>query len=811
MPNTIPLSMTLLLGREHEIRTLSQLLRSSEVRLVTITGPGGVGKTSLALQVAQDIQDAFTDGVYFISLATISDPTLIIPTIAHALGVIESPKRLLLDNLKEFLRGKQALLLLDNFEQIMSAAPLLSELLSACAGLRMLATSREALRLRGEQEFPLSPLALPDQPSLETLMQFSGIALFVQRAQAIQPDFKLTQANAPAVSEICARLDGLPLAIELAAARIKLLPPQSLLTQLQESSLTLLTSGAKDLPARQQTLRNAIQWSYDLLNADEQRTFRSLAVFVGGCTLQAALAGLEQKTALDTLDSLVNKSLLRQIETDAEPRLTMLETIREFGLEQLIHTHELESARRAHANYYLSFVEEAESHLTGADQKAWIKRLEREQDNLRAALHWAIEHQQGELAQRMAGALQPFWLTRGYWSEGRRWLEESLAIDLGAALAPAVRAKALYGAGTLSRFQGDFARARMLLEQSLALYRPLADNTGLLMALVELTRITAFQEDQTAKQVFLSEAASLLETLPDTVMKAYAYTELATVMLDVSINSIQLPPEASRYMAESVRIYRALNNPAGLALSLARQGSGALFTGDYTLMASQLDEAERLALELGDERILSRLAGIRVLRHIQEGDLTTARRRLEDTFQRGANRGDHQLPMWLPMLAVVLNRQGLGVWSARVLGLVDTLTGARQAYGEGMAAAFKRFLGIGDIHAELRAQLGDEAFAREFAAGKHLTLDDLRTIPHPPEPNAVAQAISASETSLTVREIEVLRLLVQDLSNPQIAERLVVSRRTVDAHLRSIYDKLGVKSRDAAIRVAGEQGLISNH
>jgi len=808
MPNILPASLTSLLGREKETVSLGQLLRSSEVRLVTITGPGGVGKTSLALQVAYDLQDAFVDGVFFISLAAISDSTLIIPTIAHTLGVIESPNRLLLDSLKEFLRDRQVLLMLDNFEQIMSAAPLLSELLSACTGLRMLATSREALHLRGEQEFPLSPLALPDQSSVEVLLHYSGIALFVQRAQAIQPEFKLTTDNATSVAEICARLDGLPLAIELAAARIKLLPPQAMLTRLQESSLTLLTSGAHDLPARQQTLRSAIQWSYDLLNSDEQRTFRRLSVFVGGCTLQAALSAIEPTTSLDTLDSLVNKSLLRQIETDAEPRLTMLETIREFGLEQLTHTHELESTRRAHAEYYLSFAEDAEQQLTGADQKNWLRRLEREQDNLRAALHWAIEHQEVELAQRMAGALQVFWLTRGYWSEGRRWLEESLAMDSDAALAPVVRAKTLYGAGALTRFQGDFARARMLLEQSLTLYRPLADKTGVLMALVELTRITAFQDDQTAKVSFLSEAASLLETLPDTVMKAYAYTELATTMLDINVSPIQFPPKASRYMAESVRINRALNNPAGLALALARQGSGALFTGDFTLMASQLDEAERLALELGDERILSRLAGLHMLLDMRKGDLTAARRRLQDTFQRAANRGDHQLPIWLPMLAVVLHGQGLDVWSARIFGLTDALTGTYQTRGEGMAEVFRRFLGIGDIHAELRAQLGDEAFAREFAAGKHLTLDDLRTIPHPPEPDSAAQAISASGTSLTAREIEVLRLLAQDLSNPQIAEKLVVSRRTVDAHLRSIYDKLGVKSRDAAIRVAGEKKLI---
>src|SRR5512139_953235 len=271
MSNILPVSLTSLIGREQEIETLCQLLLRPDVRLVTITGLGGVGKTSLALQVAHELSDAFHEGVFFISLAPIRDSTLIIPTIARLLNVNESPNRLILDSLKDFLRDKRALLLLDNLEQIISAAPVLTELLETCSELRMLVTSREALRLRGEHEFPLSPLALPDQPSVETLMQYPGIALFVQRAQAIQPDFQLFQGNASAVSEICARLDGLPLAIELAAARIKLLPPQAMLVRLQESSLGLLTSGAHDLPARQQTLRGAIQWSYDLLNADEQR------------------------------------------------------------------------------------------------------------------------------------------------------------------------------------------------------------------------------------------------------------------------------------------------------------------------------------------------------------------------------------------------------------------------------------------------------------------------------------------------------------------------------------------------------------
>jgi predicted ATPase len=434
MSNILPALLSSLLGRERETATLSQLLKRADVRLVTITGPGGVGKTSLALHVVHEIRDAFEDGVFFISLAPINDSTLIIPTIAQALGVTESPNRLLLDSLKDFLRKKQMLLLLDNFEQIVSAAPLLTELLNACAGLQMLVTSREALHLRGEHEFPLEPLALSDQISIESLYQSPGIALFVQRVQAVQPDFQLTEENAPAVTKICARLDGLPLALELAAARIKLLPPKTMLERLQESSLQMLTRGARDLPARQRTLRSAIQWSYDLLEDEEKYTFRWLAAFIGGFTLEAARIVIGPSASLDVLESLVGKSLVRQTEMDGAPRLSMLETIREFGLEKLNHTHELESARRAHATYYLTFAEDAERELTGADQKSWLQRLEREQDNMRAALQWAIEHSEVEFAQRMAGALQPFWFRRGRWSEGRRWLEHSLVIESNATL-----------------------------------------------------------------------------------------------------------------------------------------------------------------------------------------------------------------------------------------------------------------------------------------------------------------------------------------------------------------------------------------
>jgi len=326
------------------------------------------------------------------------------------------------------------------------------------------------------------------------------------------------------------------------------------------------------------------------------------------------------------------------------------------------------------------------------------------------------------------------------------------------------------------------------------------------MALVELSRISSFQGDKTSTESFQAEAASLLETLPDTVVKANAYSDMA--IPNVNPNAMQFSTEAVRYLAESERIHRALNNPTGLALALARLGSLGLFDGDFTLAKARLDEAERLALELGDERILNRLAGICVLHHVQEGDFAAARLRLEDTLRQAVNRGDHQAPIWLPILAVILHGQGLDVWSARVLGMADAQPRNR-SNNMIVVVAFQDRAGLGDVRAEVRDKLGEEAFANEFAAGYQLTLKDILAIPHPPEPApAPATSVSTSSAALTTREIEVLHLLAQDLSNPQIAEKLVVSRRTVDAHLRSIYDKLGVKSRDAAIRVAGERQLI---
>jgi predicted ATPase len=561
--NNLPVQLTSLIGRERELAEIERLVSTS--RLVTITGSGGVGKTSLALHIAHAVRDTFADGVLFISLAAFTDSTLIIPTIVHSIGLAESPNKLLLDSLKEFLRDRQVLVLLDNFEQVISAAPLLTELLSACARLKLLVTSRETLHLQGEHEFPLAPLEfsnlalIPRQLSFETLLEYPSIALFVERAQAIQPDFKLTAENASAVAELCTRLDGLPLAIELAAARIKLLPPKTILARLQESSLNLLTGGARDAPARQQTLRNTIQWSYDLLNADEQLTFRWLSTFVGGCTLNTATKVIGQQLSeihdkerkvdhwsmitLDLITSLVNKSLVRQAESIGEPRLGMLETIREFGQEQFAHTDELESAQRALADHYLSLTEEAEQHLTGREQRAWLNRLGREQDNLRAALRWGFEYHATDpstslragFALRLVGALWQYWLLRGEWSEGRRWLEEALSVASNVDVSLALRAKVVYAAAAISRHQYDIARARALCSQSITLYRALGDQEGLLAGLLQLCRILHFQGDYEPLRARLPKMLALAEELPDAPIKAQVFAELPVIAQAPSI------------------------------------------------------------------------------------------------------------------------------------------------------------------------------------------------------------------------------------------------------------------------------------
>jgi predicted ATPase/transcriptional regulator with XRE-family HTH domain len=445
--NNLPAQPTRLIGREIEVACVCDLLRHPDRRLITLTGPGGIGKTRLALQVAGELLDEFAHGVWFVNLAPIGDPALVIATIAQALGIKKNGVQLIAESLKAYLREKQLLLLLDNFEQVVEAAVQVADLLAAAPGLKVLVTSRAALHLSGEHELMVPPLALPERQSnmdVARLTQYEAVRLFIERARAVRADFAVTNENAPAVAEICHRLDGLPLAIELAAARVKLFPLQPLLARLS-SRLTFLTGGARDLPARQQTIRALIDWSYELLDGAEKALFARLGVFVGGSTLEAAevVCNVDDNLLLKVADgvaSLLDKSLLRQVEAgNSEQRFTMLETIREYALERLAANGEEETIRQQHAAYFLALAQAAEPMLSSARRPMWLEQLETEHDNFRAVLSWSrARSDDSRYELRLTAALWWFWYFRGHASEGHRWLEDALARTVALEPAPGI-------------------------------------------------------------------------------------------------------------------------------------------------------------------------------------------------------------------------------------------------------------------------------------------------------------------------------------------------------------------------------------
>ncbi len=508
--SNLPAQPTPFLGREEQVARVVDLLRREDVRLLTITGPGGVGKSRLGLQAAADLLENFPDGVWFVDLSVLDDPALVPSAIAGVLGVREAGSGLT-DRLSSALTGKRLLLVLDNFERVLEAATTVSDLLARARGLKVLVTSRTPLHISGEREYPLLPLLVPDptdMPPLERLSQFESVRLFVERAQAVRPDFTVTTANASAVAEICYRLDGLPLAIELAAALVRLLPPHALLQRL-ELRLPLLTRGARDVPARQQTMRNAIAWSHDLLTAEEQIHFRRLAVFAGGCTLEAAEAVVNQEGTRDVfagLSSLVDKSLLRQDEgADGQPRFRMLETVREYGLERLDASGEGTASRGRHAGYFLSLLEQRD--LQDFDQ-AWLDVIEREHDNVRVALGWSRESGDHDMLIRLAGALVWFWYYHGHLNEGQRWLRQALETPQDAG-APQPRALALTAGGLLANVLGETERADELLTASFDWWERSGDAFGYAIArsLLGGVRVNQGRYDDAAALFAANEAA----------------------------------------------------------------------------------------------------------------------------------------------------------------------------------------------------------------------------------------------------------------------------------------------------------------
>ena len=601
----LPVQRTGFVGRETEVAATKELLLRQDVRLVTVTGPGGIGKTRLAVRVARDLVECFPGGTHFVPLASLRDPDLLVSVIVQTLGIRGAGGQSPLEILKEHLQGSSRapmLLLLDNFEHLAHAAPTVADLLAIAPNLKITVTSRAALHVYGEHEFPVPPLALPDSqimPPVEVLSQYPAVALFVQRAVAVKPDFELCQENALAVTDICARLDGLPLAIELAAARVKVLSPSAMRTRLT-SRLRLLTGGPRDLPQRQQTLRAAIDWSYDLLSAPEQKLFRRLSVFVGGCTLEGAEAVCDTKSDLDLdlldgMASMVDKSLVQQVEPEkGESRFVMLETIREYALEKLGASGEQALTRRAHAAYCLVLAEEQATGQSGAEGSEWLERFDLEHDNFRAGLDWLTETGDAEWGLRLGAALFRFWEMREYLVEGRDRLGKLLKLA-GAAAPTKARARALFAAGVLAVGQGDYASADVLIRESLDIAYQLRDQQGAAVALNALAVIARDRGDAPGARSLFEESLVLWRKLGDQKAVARSLSNLANIVKLQGDNA-----RARSLYAECLSIFRELGDRTGVAWSLNYQGDVARDQGDSVAAQSLYEQGLAIFRELDD-------------------------------------------------------------------------------------------------------------------------------------------------------------------------------------------------------------------
>lgn len=603
VPSNVPTQLTSFLGRRREIDAILDLLAAN--RLVTLIGPGGTGKTRLGMQVAVEAGQSFPGGVYFVPLATIEDPELVASAIAHVIGIQDAGARPPEERLLEYLGDREVLLMLDNFEQITDAAPLVGRLLTGAPHIKMIVTSRSPLHVSAEHEFPVPPLQLPDPhhlPPLESLSQYESVALFIERALSVKPDFAVTNENAAAVAEITARLDGLPLAIELAAARVKLLSPKALLARL-EHRLSVLDSGSRDLPARQRTLRGAISWSYELLDDAGRPLFARFSVFRGGASIDEvpAVCAADGDVGGDTLGllaTLVDQSLLRQEASEDEPRFGMLETVREYAAERLAESGETDTIRSRHAGVFLGLAEEAEAELTGNAQTAWLDRLEREHDNIRAALAWYVDHRQAELALRFCAAIWRFWQMRGHLREAAQRLDGVLALEADCDnLEP--RARGLEAAGGVAYWMGNIPGARSYYERSLELRLELGEPLDIAEALYNLAfPIFVGGTDNLKALELLDASLAIFRQIGD--RRGIAKCLWAQAAQDAT-------QDARPRLLEATSIFRALEDRFNLGWVLRSLGIDAMEAGEFDAARSWLRESLSLFAEASD------ISGITVL------------------------------------------------------------------------------------------------------------------------------------------------------------------------------------------------------
>ncbi len=847
--HNLPAQATSFVGRDREIEEVTRLVGTA--RLVTLAGPGGVGKTRLALEVAAGLLDTFPGGVWFVDLAPLSDPGLVPHTVAAALRVPEEPGRTVTESLVEFLRPASLLLVLDNCEHLVSASAHLADaVVRACPSVRIMVTSREPLAIPGELTYRIPPLSLPGsdpQASCEDLMRAEAVRLFVERALFVSPEFALSERNLRAVARACRRVDGLPLAIELAAARVRVLSVEEVADRLDDC-FRLLTGGSRTALPRHQTLRAAIEWSHTLLSEKERALFQRVAVFAGGFDLEAAEAvcagrGIAASEILDVLSQLVDKSLVLVEDHGGQARYRLQDTVRRYGRDRLLESGGQAEALARHRDWCLGLAERAEPELQGPDQQRWVRRLEVEHDNLREALAFALEGSSGDDALRMAAALWWFWHARGYLSEGRAWLRRALAGSSHAP--PGARARALYGAGFLAWRQGEYAQAQALGQESLAVARSRGDRLGMASAISLLEQVARARGDHERAEALPEESLALFREMGDT-------WGVATTLIMVG-NAARLRGNYTRARAaleESLELFRSLGDASGGAATLHFLGLVARDQGDYERAEAAGRESLRLSRDLGDQsRVAFALHSLGLVAR-DRGEHAKA----EALFNESLGLFRELADAWgittvLVSLGVAARLRGDGARAAELLRQSLTLRrdlGDKSGIAEclahlaGIAAAMRkperaaRLLGAaealrGSIGAQLppahradcertaaiaRKRLGKRAFAEAWAAGRQMTTEqavaDGLTAAAPAAEGAGAAAARIPGNvpgPLTSREREVAALIAQGHTNRDIASALVITEGTAANHVQHILNKLGLRSRAQIAAWAAEHGL----